>query len=72
MENTGFVAFSAQEYVEHAVTLALDPARLALMRHDLRRIMAESALMDLSGITRDLEQAYVSMFEATCRERSPF
>ena len=60
----GWIARSEEQYVQLAVTLAGDLDGLALLRRDLRSQMKESCLMDEAGFTRDLEQAYRSMFDA--------
>ena len=59
---TQWVAYSEAEYVETAVRLAQDQDALGAVRSGLRDRMARSCLMDEVGFTRDLEQAYHSMF----------
>ena len=47
---TDLIANSVEEYVEIAVALAGDPARLNDLRHSLRPRMAASPLCDVSGL----------------------
>ena len=62
------IAVDADDYVVCAVALAKDPARLVTLRIDLRAMMARSALMDVAGVTREVEAAFVAMYELKCRE----
>lgn len=69
LQNIGFadgIAADADDYVVRAVTLAKDPARLIALRGELRTIMSRSALMDLVGVTRDVEAAFVAMYALKC------
>jgi predicted O-linked N-acetylglucosamine transferase (SPINDLY family) len=61
------VAVDADDYVFRAVALANDTARLIDLRTDLRAKMASSALMDVVGVTREVEAAFVAMYELKCR-----
>ena len=58
------VAHSADEYVENARRLAGDPARLQTLRTSLRDRLAKSIMMDGARFTRQLEQAYGTMWQA--------
>ena len=65
---TDCIAVDADDYVIRAVALAQDPLRLAALRTRLRAMMAGSALMDVVGVTREVEAAFVAMYELKCRE----
>lgn len=56
------VAQSECEYVELAVALANDTARMCELRRSLRGELVSSSLMDESGFARHVEQAYRAMF----------
>ncbi len=58
------VAHTPEDYVEKAVLLAFAPERLVCLRSELRGMMATSPLMDGAGVTRELEEAFASMYEA--------
>jgi hypothetical protein len=45
-------------YVQLAVSLARDPARLTALRSELPERFARSVLRDETGFVRDLESAY--------------
>jgi predicted O-linked N-acetylglucosamine transferase (SPINDLY family) len=60
------IAQSPEVYVERAVALAGDPARLGALRAGLRDTVARSALSDAQGFTRTLEAAYRHMWRAWC------
>jgi predicted O-linked N-acetylglucosamine transferase (SPINDLY family) len=62
------VADNAERYVDLAVTLACNSNRLLHLRENLRHMMATSSLMDTAGITRDVENAYESMYAALCNK----
>ena len=49
------IADSVEQYIELAVELASDLDRLAQLRGELRQRMADSALLDHQGFTRNLE-----------------
>ena len=63
-----YIAVDADDYIVRAVALAQDPARLMVLRRELRAMMAKSALMDVAGITREVEAAFVAMYELKRRE----
>jgi protein O-GlcNAc transferase len=60
------VADSKEAYVETAVTLAGDPARLNELRHSLRPRMAASPLCDAPAFARKIEHAYRTMWQRWC------
>lgn len=60
------IAGSVEQYVDLAVELAQDLDRLEQLRSELRQRMADSALLDFSGFTRNLEQAYRQMWRTWC------
>ncbi len=57
-----FVAATVDDYVERAVALAADRARLAEIRRTLRERMVRSPLMDGEGYTRAYEAALREMY----------
>jgi protein O-GlcNAc transferase len=59
-------ARDAGEYVAIAVALAADLARLDELRTGMRQRMADSALRDEAGLTRDIESAYRAMWREWC------
>jgi protein O-GlcNAc transferase len=63
---TDLIADSVEAYVETAIALAGDPARLADLRHSLRPRMAASPLCDATGFARKIEQAYRTMWQRWC------
>jgi predicted O-linked N-acetylglucosamine transferase (SPINDLY family) len=66
-------ADTAEGYVANAVGLARDRTRLATLRAGLRSRMRSSALMDAGRFARDIEAAYLAMWErhgANRRQRS--
>ena len=60
------IAHSVEQYVEIAVRLAGDRARLATLRRTLREHMTASPLMDFQGFTRNLEAEYRRMWQRWC------
>jgi protein O-GlcNAc transferase len=68
---TDLIADSIGAYVEIAVALASDPARLADLRHSLRRRMAASSLCDAGGFARKTEHAYRTMWQRWCEATHP-
>ena len=64
------IAHTPAEYVEIAIALAADPARLAALRSSLRERMAASPLMDRHRFARNAEQAYRQMWRTWCVSRS--
>jgi protein O-GlcNAc transferase len=63
-----YVASSLDDYVRIARSLAAAPERLAAERQGLRGRLRASPLFDHRGVTRDLEAAYRSMWQAWCRQ----
>jgi protein O-GlcNAc transferase len=63
---TDLIADSVEAYVEMAVALAGDSARLADLRHSLRPRMAASSLCDAAGFARKVEDAYRTMWARWC------
>ena len=57
-------AKDGDDYVQIAAELAGDPVRLALLRGSMRERMLGSALMDVAGFTRQLEDALIQLFDA--------
>jgi predicted O-linked N-acetylglucosamine transferase (SPINDLY family) len=60
------VGRSAEQYVQIAVRLAGNPARLATLRATLRQRMLASALMDAPRFARNMEAAYRTMWRNWC------
>ena len=58
---------SVEAYVQGAVALANNPARLAELRSQIRPRMAASPLCQPEEFTRDLEALYRRMWQAWCR-----
>jgi predicted O-linked N-acetylglucosamine transferase (SPINDLY family)/predicted SAM-dependent methyltransferase len=58
------VARDGEDYVEICARLAADLPRLAELRRTLRERMRASPLMDEAGFVRELERAYLDMWEA--------
>jgi protein O-GlcNAc transferase len=63
---TDLITDSVEAYVEMAVALAGDPARLADLRHSLRPRMAAASLCDAPGFARKVEDAYRAMWARWC------
>jgi protein O-GlcNAc transferase len=63
----GLMAGSVDQYVDAAVELAEDRARLVELRAGLRPAMAASPLLDFAGFTRNLEHAYRQMWITWCQ-----
>jgi predicted O-linked N-acetylglucosamine transferase (SPINDLY family) len=57
------VASTPEEYVQIASVLSCDQQRLESLRASLREQMGHSSLMDSKRLTRDLEAAYLAMWE---------
>ena len=68
---TELVADSAEAYVATAARLATDAARLAELRHGLRRRFAASPLMDGRRYTRNLEDAFRRIWRRWCAGAEP-
>ncbi len=64
------IAATPEHYVEIAVGLARDPARLAQLRAELRQRVAASPLADASGFARQVEAAYRQLWQGWCLEQS--
>jgi len=62
------VAENAAQYVDIAVDLASNTAKLNDIRRDLRRRLQDSALMDYRGFTRQLEKQYRSIWRHWCTQ----
>lgn len=59
-------------YIEGAIALAADGARLAALRNEIRPRMAASPLRQAEQFARDLEDLYRRMWQAWCKgERLP-
>ena len=63
------VAESPAQYVDIAAVLAADLPRLAELRSTLRDRMRASPLMDASGFTRAIEDAFRQMWANWCQSR---
>lgn len=61
-----WTAYTEEEYVELAVTLASDLPKLADIRNGLRHKMKKSPLMDEPAFSRKVEAAYREMFMKWC------
>ena len=61
------LAGNESDYVENAVSLALDPDRLQSLRANLREKMKSSPLMDAVTFTGELEAAYQQAWTEWCR-----
>ena len=62
------VADNGAQYVDIAVDLALNTAKLNDIRQDLRQRLQRSALMDYQGFTRQLEKKYRSIWRHWCAQ----
>ncbi|MBE0614764.1 MAG: glycosyltransferase [Burkholderiales bacterium] len=60
------VAQQPEEYLRIARELALDPARLSLLRSGMRERMRASPLMDARAYTRDLEACFRAAWREWC------
>lgn len=63
---TDFIAFTPEEYVAIAASIAADPGRVASLRASMRERINASALRDEVGITRAVEAAYRRMWARWC------
>ena len=61
------VAGTPEEYLSKAHALASDRVRLSALRAGMRDRMSASPLMDVARFTRDLEEAYRTMWRNWCR-----
>lgn len=66
-----FIAKTPDEYVETAVRLASNVAKLEELRTGLRERLAESPLCDAKAFTHDLEAAYREMWRRWCVKQHP-
>jgi protein O-GlcNAc transferase len=55
-----------EQYVQIAVQMTRDLAKLARLRANLRPLMADSPLVDFQGFTRHLEKTYRQMWTRWC------
>jgi protein O-GlcNAc transferase len=62
------IATSEQAYIQLAVALAKDEARLDALKRTLRPRLAQSPLMDEVGFTRHVEAAYRQMWQMYCEK----
>jgi protein O-GlcNAc transferase len=60
------IAASPEEYVERAVALAKDPAKLSDLRSGMRDRLRASRLLDADAFTKTLEDAYRQMWRTWC------
>jgi protein O-GlcNAc transferase len=60
------IAWTADEYISLAVTLANDVRRLQLLRGHLRHMMEDSPLCDAKRFTANLEMCYRRIWEKWC------
>jgi protein O-GlcNAc transferase len=60
------IAESSEEYIEIAVDLATDRARLETLRHNLREKVSDSPLMNQQAFTKNMENAYREMWRIYC------
>ena len=65
------VTTSIQQYEELAVALATNPIQLAEMRERLARNRLAAPLFDSRAFVRDLEAAYLGMYERYSRKLAP-
>jgi len=63
---TDWIAESVDDYIEIALRLAADPAKLHELRRGLRQRLATSALCNGKTFARKLENAYRSIWRAWC------
>jgi protein O-GlcNAc transferase len=68
---TELIAGSVEEYVEIAVALAVDQARLGELRRTLRPRLATSPLGDATAFARKIESAYRAMWQRWCASSQP-
>ncbi|MGA9194953.1 MAG: glycosyltransferase, partial [Pseudolabrys sp.] len=63
---TDWIAKSVDEYVQIALGLAADPAKLHELRRGLRQRLAASRLCDGNAFARKVENAYRSIWRGWC------
>ena len=61
-----WIATSEEDYIDKAVTLALDTKKLAQIRNTLRTEMEASPMMDPKGFIHELENTYRAMWKKWC------
>lgn len=66
LKMTEYIAHDTDEYVDIAITLANDTARLSNLRESLRDSMRISPICNADLITRDIEAAYTEMWDKYC------
>ncbi|WP_316369537.1 O-linked N-acetylglucosamine transferase family protein [Candidatus Thiodiazotropha sp. CDECU1] len=64
-----WVAKDFQEYIEIAITLAMDTDRLVTIRQSLRDEITNSSIMDYQGVTRRIESALLSGWKQVCNKQ---
>lgn len=69
---TELVAKTENEYLDLAVQLAKNRERLVRYRRNLRNMMLNSTLLDAATFTRNLEQAYRTMWLRWCSQDNNF
>jgi protein O-GlcNAc transferase len=62
------IAASPEEYVERAVALAKDPAKMSDLRSGMRDRLRASRLLDADAFTKTLEDAYRQMWRTWCEK----
>ena len=73
LTNTGLpdlIAATEDDYVEIAVGLATNPDRLRGTRHELRKRVTESRMMDHAAFARDMEEALRGMWRLWCEQQT--
>jgi len=66
LELTELICYTPEEYIATALRLAADLERLSALRMELRSRMAASPLTDARRFTKNLEQAYLVMWQDWC------
>jgi protein O-GlcNAc transferase len=61
-----FVADSPGDYRDKAIALARDPSRLIEIRANLRQRMADSTALDATGLARNVENSFRTMWHTYC------
>jgi predicted O-linked N-acetylglucosamine transferase (SPINDLY family) len=70
LELEELAAPTIDRYVEIAVALARDPARLASLRPEIRRRVDASPISDPAALTREVEVAFRAMWQLWCAEQA--
>lgn len=63
------IAYSVQEYIDKAVELANDIARIKAYRSTLRQAMLSSSLTNMKEFYQNFEQAYLTMWADQCIDK---